>query len=55
VEKWRIQPVAFWVNVDTETIDIGSPVLRQSQISLRAALPDDLFPRGGGHRVFPPS
>ncbi|MCW2915148.1 MAG: hypothetical protein JWN52_3216, partial [Actinomycetia bacterium] len=27
----HVQPVAFWVNVDTETIDIGGPALWQSQ------------------------
>jgi pyridoxamine 5'-phosphate oxidase family protein len=27
----HVQPVAFWMNVDTETIDIGGPALRQSQ------------------------
>jgi pyridoxamine 5'-phosphate oxidase family protein len=27
----QVQPVAFWVNADTETIDIGGPALARSQ------------------------
>jgi pyridoxamine 5'-phosphate oxidase family protein len=27
----HVQPVAFWVNADTETIDIGGPALSRSQ------------------------
>ena len=27
----QVNPVAYWINVDTETIDIGGPGLRHSQ------------------------
>lgn len=27
----QVNPVAYWVNIDTETIDVGGPGLRDSQ------------------------